>query len=181
MNMKVIIVSLIIAILLWQIDAGRSKSRKKTIDRDSSEHTSSGFTKNDDDDDDEHKKDKEHGQEREYKTREKKDKKVVAAVRKIIKIRMKEMGRQSTMAPVLDALQFHHQIWKPNGMKMELPGNECLKNNIEYLEFHSLFKIMSVRTLHSSVEIATYKILLLLQCVLNPHASTVILYHLFSS
>ncbi|KAM3726840.1 Transcription initiation factor TFIID subunit [Dirofilaria immitis] len=75
MNMKVIIVSLIIAILLWQIDAGRSKSRKKTIDRDSSEHTSSGFTKNDDDDDDEHKKDKEHGQEREYKTREKKDKK----------------------------------------------------------------------------------------------------------
>uniref|UniRef100_A0A0R3S3G9 Uncharacterized protein n=1 Tax=Elaeophora elaphi TaxID=1147741 RepID=A0A0R3S3G9_9BILA len=75
MNIKVIVVTLVIGVLLWQIDAARSKSsRKKATDRgDTSEITSSssGFAENDDED--RRRKDKDHGHEREHKVGEKKD------------------------------------------------------------------------------------------------------------
>ncbi|VDM09733.1 unnamed protein product [Wuchereria bancrofti] len=77
MNIKVIVVTLVIGVLLWQIDAARSKSsRKKTTDRsDTSRFTSSssGFAENDDED--RHRKDKSHGYEREHKVGQRKDRK----------------------------------------------------------------------------------------------------------
>ncbi|VIO86187.1 Uncharacterized protein BM_BM10905 [Brugia malayi] len=77
MNIKMIVVALVIGVLLWQIDAARSKSnRKKTVDRgNTSEFTSSssGFAENDDED--RQRKDKSHGYEREYKVGQKKDRK----------------------------------------------------------------------------------------------------------
>ncbi|CAG9537143.1 unnamed protein product [Cercopithifilaria johnstoni] len=71
MNIKVIVLTLIIGILLWQIDAGRSKGgrKKKTSHGDRSEISSSSGN----DDEERRRKDKDHERGREHKMGEKKD------------------------------------------------------------------------------------------------------------
>uniref|UniRef100_A0A2K6W568 Uncharacterized protein n=1 Tax=Onchocerca volvulus TaxID=6282 RepID=A0A2K6W568_ONCVO len=88
---------------------------------------------------------------------EKRKIKAVVAVRKIIKIKMKEMGQQlmwlmncneqkdqnltnkfnshlcgTNMLSALNVLRSNRQIREPNGIKMEFPENDCLGNSIQY-------------------------------------------------